>query len=124
MAKGTAFTRFAAGLGLIVALQGGSAGAAANGQLGVQSRAAIHISVRVMPSFSFNSSNALLTLDQIGGAEALDFSSNMTGLRFEVVPVSAALGQANGPVAEPNIDSRGTRFQHSNEPRLFLVIPD
>ena len=124
MAKGSAFTRFAAGVGLVMGLQGGSAAAAANGQIGVQSRAAIHISVSVMPRFSFNGSNALLALDQIGGAEALDFSSNMTGLRFDVVAVSAARGQANSPVAEPNIARRGTRFQHSNEPRLFLVIPD
>jgi hypothetical protein len=124
MAKGFVFTRFAAGLGLFVGLQGGSAAAPANGQIGVQSRAAIHISVRVMPRFSFKGSNALVTVDRIGGAEALDFSSNMSGLRFDVTAVSAAPGQTNSPVTEPNMPKPGTPFQQSNEPRLLLVIPD
>ena len=124
MLNGSAFTHCAAGLGLVIGLQSGSSAPAANGQLGVQSRAAIQITVRVMPRFSVNRPNAPVTFDRIGDAEALDFSSNITGLRFDVITVSGATAEANTPVAELNIVGRGARSHHSNEPRLLLVVPD
>jgi hypothetical protein len=120
----SAFTRCAAGIGLVICLQGGSEAAAENGHLGVESRAAIQISVRVMPSFSVSRSNAPVAVDRISDAEALDFSSNMTGLRFDVIAVAGAPGEANTPVAEPNIAELSTPFQRSNQPRLLLVVPD
>lgn len=120
MVNGSAFTRFAAAIGLVVSLQGGSAALAANGQMDAQSRAAIQISVRVMPSFGFNSSNAPLTVGQIVDS-ALDFSSNMAGLRFDVIAVSKA---PEKPLAEPKIARPAAAFQHANEPRLVLIVPD
>ena len=103
MLNGSAFTRCAAGLGLVIGLQGGSAAPAANGQIGGQSSAAIQITVRVMPSFSVNGSNGPVTVGRTRDAEALDFSSNMKGLRFDVIAVSGGSGTANTPVAELNI---------------------
>lgn len=124
MLNGSAFTGWAAGLGLVVGLQGGSAAPAANGHMGAQSRAAIQISVRVMPSFSVNGSNGPLTVGRIGDAEALDFSSNMKGLRFDVIAVSGGPERANTPVAELDVAGRGAPFQDSSGRRLLLVVPD
>ena len=122
--NGPVFTRFAVGLGLVIGLQAGSAALAANGHIGVQSGAAIQISVRVMPRFTVNGSNAGVTVGRLGNAEALDFSSNMKGLRFDVIGVSGAPEKANTSSAEPNIAGHGAAFQHSPEPRLLLVVPD
>jgi hypothetical protein len=120
MLNGYAFTRCAAGLGLIIGLQGGSAAPAANGQIGVQSRAAIQITVRVMPRFTVNGSNHPLTVGRIGNAEALNFSTNMTGLRFDVIAASRAPERADTPTAA----GRSAAFQHLSKPSLFLVVPD
>ena len=92
--------------------------------MGVQSQAAIHITVRVMPTFRINGSNAAPTVGRIGNAHALDFSSNMTGLRFDVIAVSGAPGKANTPVAELTIAGRDAPFHHSNARSLFLIVPD
>jgi hypothetical protein len=124
MVNVSAFTRFTAGLGLVIGLQAGSAAPAANGHMGAQSRAAIQMSVRVMPRFSVNGSNAPVIVGRISNAEALDFSSNMTGLRFDIIAISGAPESANTPVAEPNIVGHGTAFQNSHEPHLLLVVPD
>jgi hypothetical protein len=121
MMNRSALTRFAAALGLVISLQGGSAAPAANEQMGLQSGAAIQISVRVMPSFSIKGSNAPVTVGRIGNAAALDFSSNMAGLRFDVIAVS---GASEKVLTKPKVARPGATFQHSNEPRLFLVVPD
>src|SRR5687768_11435696 len=123
MLNGSAFTRCAAGLGLVIGLQGGSAAPAANGQIGVQSSAAIQITVRVMPSFSVNGSNAPVTVGRTRDAEALDFSSNMKGLRFDVIAISGGSGTPTIPRSSDIAVGLMARLQLSNVPALALVVP-
>ena len=119
MVNGSAFIRWAAGLGLAIGLQGGSAAEPMNGQPGGYSRAAIRISVSVMPSFSVNSPNTALTVVRSDNPESLKLSSNVAGLRLDLIGVPG-LSEKADTLVEPN----GAEHAHSDEPRLFLVVPD
>lgn len=122
MFNGLAFMRWAAGLGLAIGLQGGSAAEPMNGQPGGHSRAAIRISVSVMPSFSVNSPNTALTVVRSDNPESLKLSSNVAGLRFALIGVPGVSEKAD-TLAEPNVAEHDSP-PHSDEPRLLLVVPD
>lgn len=124
MLSGSASIRWVAGLSLAMGVQCGSAAEPMNEQIGGQSRAAIRITVSVMPSFNVTSSNTALTVRRSGNLEALELLSNVAGMRYDLISVPGVPEKGDTLTAEPNVAEHDALLKHSDEPRLLLVVPD
>jgi hypothetical protein len=116
-----AFIWCAVGLGLATGLSAGSAAQPIDGQIGGQSRAAIRITASVMPDFTVNGP-VPMTVGRSGFPEALKLSSNIVGLRFDLVSAGVP-DKEHTPAVEVNVAGHDT-IQHSDERRILLVVPD